>query len=93
MQNKRRQLGILNSKGVQVIKSDYDEARNFSGSFAAVLTKNGWGYIDKKGILIVKSRFTEVRDFHEGLAAVKVQNFSCSVQNNVLTLHLKVLSI
>ena len=68
--------GYLDLQGKIVISFIYDEARAFSGNFAAVKTQSKWGYIDRKGKIVVPTKFDEVGPFSSGLAPARAGSIS-----------------
>lgn len=71
--------GYVNDKGVLVIPTKYQEARNFVQGLACVRlcddnkTAKGckYGYIDKTGKTSILFEYDDARDFKEGLAGVQ----------------------
>ncbi len=72
--------GYDDAEGNHVIPAQFDDAKDFSGGFAAVKCYNEWegvalwGYIDTKGNKITDFIYDEAEPFSEGFGAVKTGN-------------------
>jgi hypothetical protein len=66
--------GLMDFKGLELIKPRFVEMNRFSNGLIAVKYDNGtWGYINSKGEVEILSRFSEAGEFSkEGLALVKI---------------------
>lgn len=62
--------GMINSKGDNVIKVDYEELSDFSEGLAAAKLNGKYGYIDMKGNTIISFQFDQANNFSEGKALV-----------------------
>jgi len=67
--------GFINPKGRLAIRTQFDDARNFSEGLAAVMIMYGgsdrkWGYIDRAGSFVIPARFEYASDFLNGTAVV-----------------------
>jgi hypothetical protein len=62
--------GFINQKGEIIIKSQYDDANDFSDGLAAVKQGELWGAIDKSNTMVIKPQFSESFSFKKGRAAV-----------------------
>lgn len=73
--NKRiGKYGFLSPRGKVAIKYQFDNALDFSESYAAVKTNNKtqWDFIDKSGKFVSNKSFDDAFSFSEGFAVVKV---------------------
>ena len=66
------QWGYIDKKGTMVIETRFDDAVEFSESFARIKLNGNWGFINATGGIVVDPQFEEAGDFKEGLARVKV---------------------
>ena len=77
--------GFINAKGEVVIKSRFDEVKDFSDGLALAqigshkILRRGketryitglWGYIDTRGKFVIPPKYADAGNFSEGLAAV-----------------------
>lgn len=67
-------FGYLSPRGIEVIKYQFDNALDFSESYAAVKrnNKSQWDFIDKSGKFISNKSFDDAYSFSEGYAVVKI---------------------
>lgn len=63
--------GFRGKENVTIIAPYYEEARQFSGTRAAVKRRGLWGFIDMTGKAVIPPVYQEVGDFKDGKAAVK----------------------
>lgn len=63
--------GFVDRTGQEVIKLQYDDARDFCEGLAAVRVGKEWGFIDKHGDMKIKPKYELAGDFSGGLALVK----------------------
>lgn len=64
--------GFINASGEFVIQPAYQQARSFSGGYAAVMDDTGkWGFIDAIGTAVIECKYEEVGDFSEGYALAR----------------------
>lgn len=66
--------GFVNTKGAEVIKPQFQDAKSFSAELKlAPVKKNGkWGYINTLGQVKIAYTYEEVGGFSNGLACVKM---------------------
>ncbi len=55
-----------------VLKTEFDEVKNFSEGLAAVAVGEKWGYINRAGRLVIKPQFDFASKFSQGLAQVTI---------------------
>ena len=63
-------FGYINTVGEYVIEPQFKLAKNFSGSFAAVLQGEKWGFINTSGEWAIESQYDKVKEFNSGYALV-----------------------
>lgn len=68
----RGKWGYINKTGQTAIGPQFEEARRFSDSMAAVQIGGKWGYIDRTGRMVISTQFETAGIFSEGLAAVQL---------------------
>ena len=64
-------FGFGDVNGNVVIKTQFENADNFSSGFARVKYKNKWGFIDHQGRWVVKPIYSEAENFFGEFAYVK----------------------
>jgi len=64
-------VGLINREGAMITNTPYRYIGKFSEGYAAVRTKDGFGFIDTLGRLAIKGDFDQVGAFHNGRAMVK----------------------
>lgn len=69
-----RRWGFCNTEGKLVIPFNFELARDFHDSMAAVSQGQKWGYIDRRGKLKINFQYDYAWDFHRGYAPVLVGN-------------------
>jgi len=64
-------LGYMNSQMEIEIPAQFDEARRFHESHAAVNVKGFWGFIDTEGEMVIPPKYLGAWSFSSGLAKVQ----------------------
>ena len=64
-------FGYIDKTGKEIIHMKYDDAKPFSGGFAAVKLNNKWGFIDSTGNVVIQFEYDDANSFSEGKAKVK----------------------
>lgn len=54
--------GFVNTKGVEVIPAQYEDANNFSEGLAAVKVDGLYGFVDMTGMMVIEPQFEGVQD-------------------------------
>ena len=57
--------GFVNTKGEEVVKAQYQNAKSFSNSLAAVSKDGKWGYINKNNTLVIENQYLETGYFSD----------------------------
>ncbi len=71
----QRHWGFIDERGTVVVPIRYDDARDFSGGFAAVKRGNDWGFVNLQGMEAISPRYQQVGDFSvSGRAWVEIDN-------------------
>jgi hypothetical protein len=72
-------MGYADTSGIEVVKAEYMDARDFSGGYAAVqqyqdegFGYNNWGFIDKTGKKVIPCKYSDVGVFSNGLCSVRI---------------------
>ena len=65
--------GFINSKSVECIKLQYQEAKSFSTDYKLAAVKKGekWGFINTQGLVKINFLYDDVYGIYEGIASVK----------------------
>lgn len=63
--------GYCDNSGRIIIRPQFEAARSFSESLAAVCLNGRWGFINRDGYVVASCQYDEVKDFTEERAAVK----------------------
>ena len=66
---------LFDGKGKQIGEDNYEDARPFYGSYAAVKKDGKWGFIDSNGFLGIECSFDDAKSFGQHLAAVKTGRY------------------
>ena len=61
---------IVDKKGKAVSNAEFDDAKMFIDSYAAVKVGTKWGFVDTKGKMIVEPAYEDAKSFSNSLAAV-----------------------
>jgi len=73
--NSSEKVGLLNSKGKEILQATYDGIEEFSEGLAIAWKGEKMGYINTKGdVAIELQKFAELWYFHEGVAWAKKAN-------------------
>jgi hypothetical protein len=77
--NSDNKLGLLNSKGKIILKTEYDEISHLQGDSIYIFKKdNKWGIITKSGIVKVglgaNNKFQELHSLKDNYLGVKINN-------------------
>jgi WG containing repeat len=73
-ENRESRTGFVDVHGRFVIPPQFDDARGFSESLAAVQIGGKWGAIDTTGHLVISPQFSRMDDFSEGVAVVDIDS-------------------
>lgn len=68
-QTSNGKFGFVDESGKVVINPQFEYARPFHESYAAVCQNKKWGFIDKSGKIVINPQFEGVMDFHKGKAS------------------------
>lgn len=63
--------GFANSAGEMIVDFQYEDAKSFSSSLAAVKTNGKWGYINRYNDMILEAKYEEAYPFIDDTALVK----------------------
>src|SRR5688500_976088 len=80
--DENHKMGLINKKGVIIIKPKYQLILPFSEGLAQVHTGSNVGFINSEGKEVIKLIFDSASDFSEGLAAVEKNDFWGFINNN-----------
>lgn len=69
-----KKWGFINTKGVVVIKAQFEKAASFSEGLAKVKVDGKYGFIDKLGNWVIKPKYENVSNFKNGIASVYQKN-------------------
>lgn len=66
---------MIDSKGTQIGKQTFEDAKCFlDNSYAAVKINGSWGFVDNKGDLVIEASYEEALPFYNNLAAIKIDD-------------------
>jgi hypothetical protein len=63
--------GFIDKEGKEVIKAQYDHAKDFSEGLAAIRKSHKWGFVNNAGQEVITPQYDDAYSFQEGLAWVK----------------------
>lgn len=65
-----RKKGFVNEDGVEVVKCEYSDTKDFSEGFAAVQKDGLWGFVNLEGKEVIPCTYSSVESFQNGKASV-----------------------